>query len=51
MIIPSDIYDADEMERRQFAHFKSLGDDLTARTWQGGFNPVHAFATKGDPKK
>lgn len=42
---------ADELESRLFAHFKSIGHDLTARRWEVGFNPVYTFETKKEPKK
>lgn len=32
---------ARELEQRLFAHFKSIGHDLEAQTWQRGFNPVY----------
>lgn len=42
---------ADELEKRLFAHFKSIGHDLKARPWKVGFNPVYAFPSQDDPKK
>ena len=32
---------ADELQTRLFAHFKSIGHDLTATRWQPGLNPVY----------
>lgn len=32
---------ADDLERRLFAHFKSIGHDLTLRRWDVGLNPVY----------
>jgi hypothetical protein len=40
---------ADELERRLFAHFKSIGHDLTARRWDRGFKPVYDFPTRDGP--
>lgn len=37
---------ADELERRLFAHFKSIGHDLTAREWKVGLNPVYNSQAK-----
>jgi len=37
---------ADELERRLFTHFASIGHDLTANRWEVGFNPVYTFSTK-----
>jgi arylsulfatase A-like enzyme len=42
----SDRKRADELEKRLFAHFQSIGHDLTAKRWEKGFNPVYTFATK-----
>ncbi|MBI2805939.1 MAG: sulfatase [Planctomycetes bacterium] len=42
---------AADLQRKVFAHFKSIGHDLTAREWKVGFNPVYTFATKKDAKK
>jgi arylsulfatase A-like enzyme len=41
---------ADEMQRRLFAHLKSIGHDLTARKWERGFNPVYTFPAKPSPR-
>jgi len=35
-----------ELEQRLFAHFKSIGHDLTARTWETGLNPVYDSQAK-----
>jgi arylsulfatase A-like enzyme len=32
---------ADELERKLFAHFQSIGHDLTERRWETGLNPVY----------
>lgn len=32
---------ADELQRRLFGHFRSIGHDLTARRWETGLNPVY----------
>lgn len=32
---------ADELERRLYAHYKSIGHDLNARRWERGLNPVY----------
>jgi arylsulfatase A-like enzyme len=37
---------ADDLEQRLFAHFKTIGHDLTAKKWEVGFNPVYTFETK-----
>ena len=42
---------ADELERKLFAHFKSIGHDLTARRWEVGLNPVYPSQAKDGPKK
>ena len=34
---------SDELERRLFAHYKSIGHDLTERRWLKGFNPVYTL--------
>jgi len=36
-----------ELEQRLFAHFKSIGSDLTARRWETGLNPVYDSQAKG----
>jgi hypothetical protein len=41
---------ADALEKKLLAHFKSIGHDLTARTWETGFNPVYPSTIK-PPKK
>jgi arylsulfatase A-like enzyme len=40
-----------ELEQKVFAHFKSLGHDLSARRWETGMNPVYDIQGKGYPKK
>lgn len=42
---------ADELELKVYAHFKSIGHDLTERRWVTGFNPVYAFPDRDAPKK
>lgn len=42
---------ADDLERKLFAHFKSIGHDLTAKRWQTGLNPVYPSQGKDPPKK
>jgi arylsulfatase A-like enzyme len=42
---------ANELERKLFAHFKSIGHDLNGRRWDLGFNPVYNFPTREAPKK
>jgi arylsulfatase A-like enzyme len=42
---------ADGMQRRLFAHFKDIGQDLTARKWERGFNPVYTFPAKPSPRE
>jgi arylsulfatase A-like enzyme len=37
---------ADMLQDRLYAHFKSIGHDLTAKEWKVGFNPVYTFKTK-----
>jgi len=37
---------ADELQRKLFAHFRSIGHDLEARRWLPGFNPVYTFPAK-----
>lgn len=37
---------AEELEQKLFAHYRSIGHDLTSRQWKVGFNPVYTFATK-----
>ncbi|MCA9107255.1 MAG: sulfatase [Planctomycetales bacterium] len=34
---------ADELEGRLFDHFRLIGHDLRARSWQPGYNPVYSF--------
>jgi arylsulfatase A-like enzyme len=35
-----------ELEQRLFAHFKSIGHDLHARSWETGLNPVYDSQAK-----
>jgi arylsulfatase A-like enzyme len=42
---------AEELERRLFAHFRTLGHDLTAKRWETGLNPVYNSQAKDPPKK
>ena len=37
---------ADELERRLFEHFKSIGHDLESRPWPIGLNPVYPSQAK-----
>ncbi|MDA8100720.1 MAG: sulfatase [Nitrospiraceae bacterium] len=39
-----------ELEQKVFAHFKSIGSDLTARPWVTGLNPVYDSQAKGAKK-
>lgn len=34
---------ADELEAKIFDHYRSIGHDLKARSWQPGYNPVYSF--------
>jgi arylsulfatase A-like enzyme len=40
-----------ELEQRLFAHFKFLGHDLNARSWETGLNPVYDSQAKPATKK
>jgi len=40
-----------ELEQKLFAHFKSIGHDLTAKQWIPGLNPVYDSQAKGTQKK
>jgi len=40
---------ADQLERKVFAHFKSIGHDLTAQRWDLGMNPVYQSQDKTAP--
>jgi arylsulfatase A-like enzyme len=40
-----------ELEQRLFAHFKSIGHDLNARSWETGLNPVYDSQAKPAAKK
>ena len=42
---------ADELQARLFAHFRSIGHDLTRRQWEIGFNPVYTFPDKDASRK
>jgi choline-sulfatase len=42
---------ADELERKLFAHFKSIGHDLTAKRWTIGLNPVYPMQGNVEPKR
>lgn len=37
---------ADQLEQKIFAHFRSIGQDLAARRWEVGLNPVYASQGK-----
>lgn len=41
----------DELEARLFAHFKSIGHDLTAKKWATGLNPVYPSQGKAMPRE
>jgi arylsulfatase A-like enzyme len=41
---------ADELERRLFAHFKSIGHDLRGQRWEVGLNPVYKSQAKEGPR-
>lgn len=40
-----------ELEQKLFAHFKSIGHDLTKETWKTGMSPVYPSQAKGLEKK
>jgi arylsulfatase A-like enzyme len=40
-----------ELEQRLFAHFRSIGHNLTLKQWIPGLNPVYDSQAKGAPKK
>jgi hypothetical protein len=42
---------ADTLERKLFAHFRSIGHDLAGRRWEVGLNPVYNSQGKDGPKK
>ena len=42
---------ADRLQEQLFAHFKSLGHDLKAKTWKRGLKPVYRSQAKGTLKK
>jgi arylsulfatase A-like enzyme len=39
---------ADELQRRLFAHFRSIGHDLRQQEWRVGLNPVYASQAQDD---
>lgn len=39
---------ADQLQKKLFDHFKSIGHDLTQRKWRVGFNPVYPSQSKRD---
>ncbi len=39
------------LEEKVFAHFKSIGHDLTRHSWEIGLNPVYQSQAKDPPKK
>jgi hypothetical protein len=41
----------DELERKPFACFASIGHDLTVRRWEMGMNPVYVAQGMDDNKK
>jgi len=41
---------AARLERKLFAHFKSIGHDLGGRRWEVGLNPVYSSQGKKPPK-
>ena len=41
---------ADELQEALLAHFESIGQDLRARSWQPGMNPVYDFSTPNQAK-
>ncbi len=41
---------ADRLEQRLFAHFRSIGHDLSAKRWQTGLNPVYPSQARETPK-
>jgi len=40
-----------ELEQKLFAHFKSIGHDLTKESWKTGLSPVYPSQAKGWKKK
>jgi arylsulfatase A-like enzyme len=40
-LAPTEKARADELQKRVFAHFESIGCDLTLRKWETGLNPVY----------
>jgi arylsulfatase A-like enzyme len=55
---PSELHDlasaepekADELQTRLFAHYRSIGHDLTTQSWEPGLNPVYHSQAKGAKK-
>ena len=41
---------ADEFQERLFAHYRSIGHDLTTHSWEPGLNPVYNSQGKGQKK-
>ena len=48
-LAPTEPQRADELERKLFAHFKSIGHDLASKRWEIGLNPV--YPSQGRPGK
>lgn len=42
---------ADELQEKLFAHFRSIGHDLSGRRWDTGLNPVYNSQAREPPKK
>jgi len=42
---------ADELERKLYAHFQSIGHDLDRQSWETGLNPVYPSQAKDSPPK
>lgn len=42
---------ADELERKLFGHFTSIGHDLNGKRWEIGHNPAYPSRGKEGPKK
>ena len=40
---------ADRLQKQLFAHFKSIGHDLQAKTWKRGLKPVYRSQAKDSP--
>ena len=41
---------ADQLQRKLFTHFKSIGQDLQGKTWKRGLKPVYRSQAKGSSK-